>query len=200
MTLQAGSYSEPISFSGIYGFSQWGLRVLVGGLLRRGGRGAGWGSLPADGDSWQQTKFKPRRWQSAIMLAFLCTPVAAAWRAKCRHPGRVRIPQPAGDPADRAQRAQNQAVKRHPQPRVGHPGKRMVFQASDSTDHGAGRLLGGRTGPAVDAALPLWPTTCCSALPAARHPLTPARRTTSTQLCTTQQMRRDPCLRMSSFV
>ncbi len=61
VTLQAGSYSEPISFSGIYGFSQWGLRVLVGGLLRRGGRGAGWGSLPADGDSWQQTKFKPSR-------------------------------------------------------------------------------------------------------------------------------------------
>ncbi len=78
------------------------------------------------------------------MLAFLYTPVAAAWRAKCRHPGRVRIPQPAGNPADRAQRAQNQAVKRHPQPRVGHPGKRMVFQASVSTDHCAGRLLGGR--------------------------------------------------------
>ncbi|KAL4442052.1 hypothetical protein ABPG77_011313 [Micractinium sp. CCAP 211/92] len=30
VTLQAGSYSEPISFSGIYGFSQWGLRVLPG--------------------------------------------------------------------------------------------------------------------------------------------------------------------------
>ncbi|KAL4427837.1 hypothetical protein ABPG75_001926 [Micractinium tetrahymenae] len=30
VTLQPGSYSEPLSFSGLYGFNQWGLRLLPG--------------------------------------------------------------------------------------------------------------------------------------------------------------------------
>lgn len=36
VTLNPGSYSEPISFAGIYGFNQWGLRLLVSGQGRLG--------------------------------------------------------------------------------------------------------------------------------------------------------------------